>query len=89
MFNTYVLYSAIHNRFYVGHCEDIAVRLQRHNNRMVPSTRPYVPWLLAYYEEYASRADASNRELEIKKKKSRKYIEFLVNGGGTGSHVPI
>ena len=56
---------------------------------MVPSTKPYVPWLLAYYEEYGTRADASNRELQIKKKKSRKYIEFLVHGGGSGSHVPI
>jgi len=55
----------------------------------VPSSKPYVPWQLVYYEEYSSRAEASSRELEIKKKKSRKYIEFLVNGGGTGTHVPI
>ena len=89
MFYTYILYSTKYDRFYVGHCEDISVRLQRHNNRMVPSTKSYVPWLLAYYEEYASRAEASNRELVIKKKKSRKYIDYLVKGGGTGRHVPI
>ena len=89
MFYTYILYSANYDRFYVGQCEDVTVRLQRHNDKGVPSTRPYVPWQLVYYEEYSSRAEASNRELEIKKKKSRKYIEFLVNGGETGRHVPM
>ena len=89
MFYTYILYSASHDRFYIGHCEDVAVRLHRHNSRGVPSTKPYVPWLLAYYEEYPSKAEASNREGKIKKNKSRKYIEYLVNGGGTGKHVPI
>ena len=89
MFYTYILYSATYNRFYIGQSEDIAARLQRHNNKGVPSTKPYVPWQLVYYEEYSSRALASNRELEIKRKKSRSYIEFLVNGGGTGRHVPM
>ncbi len=89
MFYTYILYAAKYNRFYVGHSEDVGARLQRHNNKGVPSTKPYIPWLLIYYEEYATRAEASNRELEIKKKKSRKYIEFIVNGGGTGKHVPM
>ena len=89
MFYTYILYTAKFDRFYIGQCKNIAARLIRHNNRVVPSTKPYVPWELVYYEEYSSRAEASNREVEIKKKKSRKYIEFLVNGGGTGRHVPI
>jgi putative endonuclease len=89
MFYTYILYSAKYDRFYVGQCEDVVQRLQRHNNKGVPSTKPYVPWQLVYYEEYSSRAEASNREREIKNKKSRKYIEFLVNGGGTGKHVPV
>ena len=89
MFYIYILYAKGFDRFYIGHCEDVALRLQRHNNRMVPSTKPYIPWLLVYFEEFVSRAEASNRELEIKKKKSKKYIEYLVNGGGTGRHVPM
>ena len=89
MFYTYILYSSKYDRFYVGQCEDVVLRLQRHNNKGVPSTKPYVPWQLVYYEEYSSRADASNRELEIKNKKSRKYIEFLVNGVVTVKHVQI
>jgi putative endonuclease len=89
MFYTYILCSEKYNRFYIGQCEDVVVRLQRYNNKGVPSTKPYIPWQLVYYEEYSSRAEATNRELEIKKKKSRKYIEFLANVGGSGKHVPM
>jgi len=89
MFYTYILYSAKFDRFYIGQCEEVAAGLLRHNNGGVPSTKPYVPRHLVYYEKYNSRAEASKRELEIKKKKSRKYIKLLVNGGGTGRHVPM
>jgi putative endonuclease len=64
-------------------------RLQRHNNRMVLSTKNYVPWELVYTERFLTRSEANQRELYIKKQKSRKYIEQLINGGGTGRHVPI
>jgi putative endonuclease len=57
-----------YDRFYIGQCKDVAVRLQRHNNKGVPSSKPYVPRQLVYFEEYSSRAEASNRKLEIKKK---------------------
>ncbi len=89
MFYTYILYSAVFDRYYTGHCEDIEARLERHNNWGVPSTRAYIPWKLVYYETYNNRSEASARELEIKNKKSRKYIEFLTGGGGTGRHVPM
>jgi len=35
-------------------------------------------WELVYTEEYAERLDVVKREIEIKKKKSRKYIEYLI-----------
>ena len=88
MFCTYVLYSATADRYYIGHCEDLNSRISRHNSRMVPSTRPFVPWSLIYYEEFDTRAKAGKRELEIKKKKSKKYLEWLIQNG-PGSHVPM
>ncbi|MBC7829141.1 MAG: GIY-YIG nuclease family protein [Chitinophagaceae bacterium] len=88
MFCTYILYSVSYDRYYIGHCENVTARLLRHNSKMVPSTKPYVPWNLMYYEEYHTRPKASNRELEIKKKKSRKYVEWLI-ANGTGRHVQI
>ena len=78
-YHTYILYSANFNRYYIGHCEDMASRLARHNNKQVPSTKPYVPWIMVYSESYASRQEANARELYIKRMKSRKYIEQLLN----------
>jgi putative endonuclease len=90
MYVVYILYSNKFDRYYVGHCEDINNRLIRHNSKAVPSTKPYVPWELVYTEIFSSRTEAARREKEIKNKKSRKYIEFIVGkGDGTGRHVPM
>jgi putative endonuclease len=70
MFYTYILYSANYDRFYVGQCEDVGVRLQRHNKKGVPSTKPYVPWELVYFEEYISRARHQAVNLKSKRKKA-------------------
>ena len=83
----YILYSVDFDRYYVGQCEDVALRLKRHNGRAVPSTKAYAPWNLVYSETFSSRTEAVHRETEIKKKKSRKYIEYLI--GGTDKNVPI
>jgi putative endonuclease len=50
---------------------------------MVTSTKPYVPWELVYFELYTTRAEAAARELQIKRMKSRKYIEQLILKGQT------
>jgi predicted GIY-YIG superfamily endonuclease len=34
-FYTYILYSTSHDRYYIGQCEDLNVRLARHNSGMV------------------------------------------------------
>jgi len=79
MYFVYILYSKKYDRYYVGHCEDMVVRLRRHNNKGVPSTKFYVTWELVYTENFISRSSASAREREIKNKKSRKYIDFLIS----------
>jgi len=78
MYHTYILYSKKFDRYYVGSCEDIIARLARHNSKMVTSTKPYTPWEIVYTETFSSRAEAVKRENAIKKKKSRKYIEWLI-----------
>jgi len=57
----------------------LTLRLKRHNNKGVPSTKFYVPWEVVYTETFISRTFASAREREIKSKKSKKYIEFLIS----------
>jgi len=79
MYYVYILYSKNFDRYYVGQCEDVMIRLARHNSKGVPSTKPYTPWQLVYTENFETRSLAAAREKEIKNKKSRRYIEFLVN----------
>ncbi len=77
-YTTYILYSAKLDKYYTGSCEDISVRINQHNTGRNTSTKPGIPWEIRYTEEYATRSEAFNREAEIKKKKSRKYIEWLI-----------
>ena len=88
MFTVYILRSEKIGKFYIGHTEDIDKRLVRHNKGQVTSTRGKGPWAIVYQEYFPNRAEAVQRELEIKSKKSSKYIERLIVDGGNGGHVP-
>jgi putative endonuclease len=79
MFFTYILYSEKYNKYYTGHCQNLEKRLKRHNSKLVASTQRFIPWLIVYYEIYATKLEANRRELEIKKMKSRLYIEALIS----------
>ena len=74
---TYILYSHKVNKYYVGACIDIERRIREHNTGHSKFTSTGIPWLLKYSETFSSLPEAKKRELEIKKKKSRKYIESL------------
>ena len=79
----YILYSETSDRYYVGSCCDIDQRLERHNAGATKSTKPYRPWVVAYSEEFDANQDARKRESQIKKMKSRKYIESLIERGSS------
>jgi len=75
----YILYSVHCDKYYVGHSEDLDRRLKEHNSgRGGKYTARCKPWELLYSEIHESKSLAVNRELEIKRKKSRKYIEGLI-----------
>jgi putative endonuclease len=75
----YILYSSKNNKFYIGSCEDLSNRLTQHNSGRNKSTLSGIPWELKYMEKYETRKLAVSREFEIKNKKSRIYIERLIN----------
>ncbi|MBC6110762.1 GIY-YIG nuclease family protein [Pedobacter fastidiosus] len=79
MFLVYILQSSKNGRFYIGHTEDLIKRILRHNSGQVVATKNKGPWEVVYKEIYSIRSEAVRRELEIKSKKSRKYIETLIN----------
>ena len=79
MYYTYIIQSQKNGKFYTGSCQDIQIRIERHNAGATPSTKSGRPWKLVYSESYENNSDALKREREIKSKKSRKYIEFLID----------
>ena len=83
MYHTYIIQSEKNGRFYIGNCRDINIRIGRHNAGATPSTKPNRPWKLVYSESYETNSAALKREREIKSKKSRRYIEFLIESFST------
>ncbi len=74
----YILRSEKDGSFYIGHTADLDERIQRHNHGKSLYTKAKVPWKLIYREEFHSRSEAMKREQEIKRKKNRAYIDYLV-----------
>ena len=79
-FFVYILQSMKDFSFYVGQCVDLDRRMSKHWDGLSKYTASKRPWRLVYFEMFASRTEAIHREKEIKRKKSKKYIAFLVQG---------
>ena len=79
MFYIYIIFSKSLNKYYVGSCQDIKTRLDDHLNSRSKFTKTAKDWGLKYSEEYNTRSEAYQREMKIKKMKSRIYIEKLIN----------
>ena len=80
----YIIKSDRTNRFYTGHSNDPYERLTRHNSRATKSTQTGIPWHLVYMEQYKDKHSAIKREIEIKRIKSRQYIEELIRKSSDG-----
>jgi len=79
IFKMYIIYSELRDRYYIGSTGNIETRLKTHNEGNVKSTKYGIPWILVYSEEFETKTYALKREFQIKRKKSRKYIEWLIN----------
>ncbi|WP_395054191.1 GIY-YIG nuclease family protein [Flavobacterium sp.] len=78
MFYTYIIFSEILNKYYVGSTSNIEERLAKHNHNHKGFTGNKSDWKIVYFEEYTTKTDALKRELQIKKWKSRVMIEKLI-----------
>ena len=70
------------DKYYTGYTNNLQYRLERHNDGWGRYTGQGIPWKLVYHETYSLKPEAIRRENEIKKKKSRKYIQELISAGG-------
>ena len=81
MYYVYILLSRSTGKYYCGSTENLERRIHQHNYGYSKSTKSGIPWILKYSEEYDDRSSAVRRESEIKKKKSRAFIEKLIFEG--------
>jgi len=83
MYSVYILKSQTTRRFYVGSTEDVSRRLREHNGDLPSlgrSTLTGRPWTVVFSVRYGSRSQAMGAERFIKRMKSRKWIENLIEG---------
>ncbi len=82
IYSVYIIFSAKLDKYYVGYTEDLVVRFAQHNEGISDFTSVAQDWTLVYSEPFETREAARKREMEIKKKKSRKYLEWLISSAG-------
>jgi putative endonuclease len=77
-FYTYVLFSLVDNKFYVGWTPDLKSRIMRHNNGLVTSTKLRRPLRLIYYQAFLSKTDSLLMEKYLKSGWGRKYLNKII-----------
>ena len=65
-FFVYILKSVKDDKFYIGQTNNLTDRFLRHNNGCVTATKNRRPLVLAYSENYNTRAEAMRREKYLK-----------------------
>ena len=80
MFFVYILYSKDYDKYYVGHTNNIKRRLIEHNSEEFDHyyTSKYKPWEVKLTYEIEKKALAMRLEKFIKKQKSRKFINKII-----------
>jgi putative endonuclease len=80
MASAYIPQSLWTGRFYVGSTVDLERRLEEHQRGHSPATRGRGPWRLVYQESFPSLLEARRRELQLKRWKSAKLIQQMLQG---------
>lgn len=77
----YILKSDKNNSYYIGSTESIDRRYKEHCNGLVRATKFLLPLKIAFYKKYTTIKKARQIEYKLKKFKSRKIIEMIINDG--------
>jgi putative endonuclease len=79
MFTVYILKSKVDNGYYIGYTSNLERRMVYHVNGYSRTTKYRLPVELVYTEEIKNKTEALMRERQLKKYKSKKYIDFLIS----------
>lgn len=70
----YILLSKKDGKFYTGYTKDLQLRVDKHNNGEITSTKYRRPFQLIYYEACLDQQDALRREKYLKTTYGKRYI---------------
>jgi len=87
-YSTYIIYSPLFSRYYIGCTKDLKIRLGRHNSGATRSTKPYRPWKLVYWEKFATKTEARKRENQIKSYKHGEAFKKLIRSNPADGGIP-
>ena len=84
MFQVYILFSEILDKFYVGHTsEELEERLRKHLSNHSGFTAKAKDWKIVYQELFPDKSLAYKRELQIKSWKSKvKILQLITDSAG-------
>lgn len=82
LYSVCIIFSASLNKYYVGYSVNVDNRIIDHNSGISTFTSKASDWELKWKKEFNTREEAKNEEKRIKSKKSRKFIEWLINSVG-------
>ncbi|MDZ7744358.1 MAG: GIY-YIG nuclease family protein [Candidatus Saccharibacteria bacterium] len=74
----YVLRSLSNASYYVGFTHNLRGCITEHNAGLSPSTKPYRPWEILYYEAHRSEEDARRREKYLKTSSGKQALRRMI-----------
>ena len=92
MYFVYAINNKKNDKFYIGQCENLSVRLDLHNNKEFSNSytsRFDGDWEIIYDEEVDSRYNALIREKQLKSYRGREYIKNLFRDSSTVEQLTV
>ncbi len=75
---TYILYSEILDKYYIGHTNNLSERLRKHLSLHKGFTGQAKDWKIVFRKEFSTKTDAYALERKIKSWKSKAKIKQLI-----------
>ena len=81
MYYSYILLSSKSHIFYYRYTSDLKNRLKLHNGGKVFSTKPHIPWKLAWYGSFQNEQEAKDFERYLKSGSGKAFAyKRLISG---------
>jgi len=79
-YTTYILYNEKNDRYYIGHTNNLEIRLKQHSDGRNSWANRYRPWMVVYKNSHFTRAEAMKEERYLKSLKNKKRVRDYIAG---------